>query len=154
MDGERLELLASIDRHEAVLRRAITRAGPDPLFDSGLTMQQLRILLLLDTDGPLPQGDLAHALGVALPTVTGIVDRLVGRELVHRIENAGDRRIRLAGLTPDGVTLVEQIAAAGQKRRRRLLMLIDIDALRGLERGLAALRELAQDDSPRRRSQP
>lgn len=149
MDGERSELLASIDRHEAVLRRAITRAGPDPLFDSGLTMQQLRVLLLLDTDGPLPQGDLAHALGVTLPTVTGIVDRLVGRRLVRRIENVGDRRVRLAGLAPEGLTLIEQIGSAGQERRRRLLMLIDIDALRGLERGLAALRELAQQRSPR-----
>ncbi len=143
---ERAALLDEIDSHEAVLRRSLTRGGPNPLLDSGLTMQQLRVLVLLSVDGPLPQGDLAQALGVGLATVTGLVDRLVGRGLVERTENPGDRRVRRAALSPEGKELMERIVMAGQEARRRLLARIDLDALRGLALGLAALREALEQD--------
>lgn len=143
---ERATLLAAVEAHEAELRRHLVRSGADPLFDSGLTMQQLRVLLVLGTDGPLPQGELAHALGVGLATVTGLVDRLVARKLVDRTEDVQDRRIRRARLAPEGAAMLDRIASAGQERRTALLTRIDLDALRGLERGLAALlAALAQD---------
>lgn len=139
-EEEREALLAAIESHEAALRRSIARHGPNPMFDSGLTMQQLRVLILLSTEGPLAHSDLAQALGVGQATVTGLVDRLVARGLVERVEDVTDRRIRWARLTADGVKSVERMESAGQEVRRRLLRLIDLDALRGLEYGLAALR--------------
>jgi hypothetical protein len=42
------------------------------------------------------------------------------------------------------VTSVEQVASAGQEVRSRLLRLIDLDALRSLEYGLAALRAVLE----------
>lgn len=140
-DPERARLLVAVDAHEAELRRRLLRSGRDPLFDSGLTMQQLRTLLVLGADGPLPQGELAQALGIGLAAVTGLVDRLVARGLVERTEDAHDRRVRRAGLSNEGAALLERIASSGQERRRRLLAHIDTAALRSLERGLAALRE-------------
>lgn len=145
-DLERATLQAAVQAHEAELRRHIVRSGADPLFDSGLTMQQLRVLLVLGTEGPLPQGELAHALGVGLATVTGLVDRLVGRGLVDRTEDAQDRRVRRAALAPEGAAMLDRIASAGQERRTRLLERIDLDALRALERGLAALRAALEKD--------
>jgi DNA-binding MarR family transcriptional regulator len=139
-EEEREALLAAIESHEVSLRRSIAHHGPNPIFDSGLTMQQLRVLILLATEGPLAHGDLARALGVGLATVTGLVDRLVTRRLVERVEDATDRRIRRARLTADGMKSVERMDSAGQEVRRQLLRLIDLDALRGLECGLAALR--------------
>ncbi|MHA6793393.1 MarR family winged helix-turn-helix transcriptional regulator [Pseudonocardia bannensis] len=147
-DHERDTLLAAIESHEVVLRRSLTRFGPNPVLDSGLTMQQLRVLMLLSTDGPLAQGDLAQGLHVGLATVTGLIDRLVARGLVERTEDPRDRRIRLARLAPDGVDLIDRIATAGQEVRRRLLTLIDISALRGLEHGLAALRAALEREFP------
>lgn len=144
---DRASLMAAIVAHEAVLRRRVTR-GPNPLFDSGLTMQQLRVLVVLAVDGPLPQGDLAHALGVGLATVTGLVDRLLARGLVERTEDPRDRRVRHAALSPEGTALLERIETAGQEMRARLLARVDLDALRGLERGLAALRAALEDDPP------
>ncbi|WP_214366734.1 MarR family winged helix-turn-helix transcriptional regulator [Pseudonocardia sp. H11422] len=145
---ERDALLAAIESHEVVLRRSLTKLGPNPVLDSGLTMQQLRVLLLLSTDGPLTQGDLAQGLHVGLATVTGLIDRLVARGLVERTEDPRDRRIRLARLAPGGVDLIDRIASAGQEARRRLLTLIDLSALRGLEHGLAALRAALERESP------
>jgi DNA-binding MarR family transcriptional regulator len=147
-DDERAALVAAIAAHEAVLRRSAARR-PNPLFDSGLTMQQLRVLVVLGADGPLPQGDLAHALGVGLATVTGLVDRLVARGLVERTEDPRDRRVRHAALSAAGTALLDRIETAGQEVRARLLARIDLDALRGLERGLAALHEaLAELPAP------
>ncbi|HET9255134.1 MAG TPA: MarR family transcriptional regulator [Pseudonocardiaceae bacterium] len=138
-DLERDGLISAIEAHESLWRRGLTRLGPNPMFDSGLTMQQYRALVLLSADGPLPQGELAQALGVGLATVTGLVDRLVARGLVERTEDPHDRRVRRAGLSSAGIAFLEQITNAGQETRRRLLRMLDIDALRGLEHGLAAL---------------
>jgi DNA-binding MarR family transcriptional regulator len=60
------------------------------------------VLILLSTEGPLAHSDLAQALGVGLATVTGLVDRLVARGLIERVEDATDRRIRRAKLTAAG----------------------------------------------------
>jgi DNA-binding MarR family transcriptional regulator len=139
-DEERAALLAAVESHGVVLRRMMTRAGADPLLGSGLTMQQFRVLMLLSDDGPLPHGDLAQALGVTLASVSGLLDRLAARGLVERTTSAGDRRVRLAGLTTEGVALAEQVTTEGRNRLHALLMAVDLEALRGLERGLAALR--------------
>jgi DNA-binding MarR family transcriptional regulator len=146
MDAEpdRAALLAAVDAHDAVLRRALNRSGPHPIVDSGLTMQQFRVLMLLASDGPMPHGELAQALGVGLATVTGLVDRLVARGLARRTEDPDDRRVRLAGLSADGAALMERIGTAGQELRARMLSAIDLESLRGLERGLAALREVVE----------
>jgi DNA-binding MarR family transcriptional regulator len=145
-EPDRAALLAAVDAHDAVLRRAMARSGASPLFDSGLTMQQFRVLLLLGTEGPVTHGDLAQALGVGLATVTGLVDRLVSRGLAHRTTDADDRRVRRVGLSADGTALLEQLDTAGQEVRARMLSAIDLDALRGLERGLAALRAVVERD--------
>lgn len=140
-EDERVALVAAIGEHETELRRSLARTGPpNPVLDSGLTMQQLRVLLVLAMDGALPQGDLAHTLGVGLATVTGLVDRLVARGLVERTEDPQDRRVRRAGLSPAGVAFVDEVAVAGHEARHRLLRRLDLDALRALEHGLGALR--------------
>ena len=143
-DHERAALLAAVEGHGVVLRRRMSRAGADPLLGSGLTMPQFRAMMVLSEDGPLPHGDLAHALGVSLASVTGLVDRLAGRGLVVRTPSPRDRRVRLVGLTDDGVTLVEQVTTEGRKLLRSLLQAVDLDALRALERGLGALREAVE----------
>lgn len=145
MDTERAGLLAAIDAHDAVLRRAMARSGPHPVLDSGLTMQQFRVLMLLAADGPLPHRDLAHTLGVVLATVTGLIDRLVARDLVTRTEDEHDRRIRLVALSTRGRALVDKLETTGQEMRTALLTKIDITALRGLEHGLAALRAVVEE---------
>ncbi|MFC4944072.1 MarR family winged helix-turn-helix transcriptional regulator [Pseudonocardia sp. GCM10023141] len=144
-DPERERLIAAVTATEAELQRTLAR-GQSPLFDSGLTMQQLRVLLLLGADGPHAQSELAQALAVGLATVTGLVDRLVRRGLVARTRDPQDRRVHRAALSDEGRDLLAGIQSAGQERRRRLLGSIDIDALRGLAIGLDALRAALEAD--------
>jgi DNA-binding MarR family transcriptional regulator len=80
-----------------------------------LTMPQMKVLLLLYSDCAATMGQLASRLGVTLSTMTGIVDRLVERELVARHESPHDRR-----------QVVCQLTAAGQELagRSQLAMLL------------------------------
>ncbi len=66
------------------------------------TMPQLKVLLCLYINGPYRMSDLATTLGVSTPTVTGIVNRLVGRGVISRGAETEDRRVVTCQLTPQG----------------------------------------------------
>jgi DNA-binding MarR family transcriptional regulator len=147
-DDERAALFAAIESHGTEIRRVMSRAGADHLLGSGLTMQQFRVVMLLSQDGPLPHSELAHALGVSLASVTGLVDRLAARGIVERTPSPADGRVRLAGLTAQGLTLAEQVTTEGRTLLHTLLRAVDTEALRGLEQGLAALRGAIGHEGP------
>ena len=81
-----------------------------------LTFQQLKVLYTLKQHGSLPMARLADALmpRVSMPTITGIITRLIERRdgvpLVERESSPDDRRIVRARLTPAGHAMVERIA--------------------------------------------
>jgi len=75
----------------------------------GLSMVQASALLQID--GSLPMRDLAARLGGHASSATGIADRLAARGLVERHEDAGDRRVKRVGLTPEGAAARARLAA-------------------------------------------
>lgn len=68
----------------------------------GLSPVQCHVLHLLEPDDPMPMSRLAKTLSCDASNVTGLVDRLETRGLVERRPAAGDRRVRVLGLTPTG----------------------------------------------------
>jgi DNA-binding MarR family transcriptional regulator len=98
----------------------------------GLTLSQVTVLLLLKEarGGTMPMGQIAHELGVTLPTTSGLVDRLYREELVDRAVNDRDRRVVLVRLTREGRTVIQ----------RMLRLLSDL-----LTRLLADLTEVEQE---------
>src|SRR5689334_10611397 len=68
-----------------------------------LTFQQMKVLYLLKQQGPLKMSGLSQLLGVSMPTITGIISRLVergdGNPLVNRAASLQDRRQVWAQLT-------------------------------------------------------
>ncbi len=66
-----------------------------------LAPQQAIALRMLGS-GPKKMGELARALFCDNSNVTGIVDRLEERGLVHRTAAEGDRRVKLLVLTDEG----------------------------------------------------
>lgn len=71
-----------------------------------LTMPQLKVVLLLFISGPSRMSDIASALGVSLATATGVVDRLVERDILTRESDPGDRRVVLCRLSEKGGELM------------------------------------------------
>ncbi|MBI2864382.1 MAG: MarR family transcriptional regulator [Chloroflexi bacterium] len=109
-----------------------------------LTMPQLKVLMVLLHGGPASVGALASALRVTLPTMTGILDRLVEHGMVQRYESPEDRRLVMNRLTDEGA------AAAGKLRQVRLtqasniLRRLPIEDLEKLANSLEKLRSAAE----------
>ena len=107
---------------EAVLQRyrELTRAlqlerarrGTEPWYDCPMTMAQLRALsLIAASQRGLSSRELATMLAVGASAITPLVDRLVERSFVRRIEDPHDRRIARLEATASGTALLERMAA-------------------------------------------
>lgn len=128
-------------------QRLLTGTVGLPILRLNLTMQQLRVLLVLDFYGGRSSHDLTEALGVSPATMTGIIDRLVTQDLVSRREAAHDRRVRRIELTPRGQELIDQLNESRDVLSKRILHGLDTDELRALEKLLGKLRQLASQDA-------
>jgi MarR family transcriptional regulator, organic hydroperoxide resistance regulator len=72
-----------------------------------LTPMQMHALRLIEPGAELPMSALAEWLHCDASNVTGIVDRLEARGLIERRSAAGDRRVKILVVTPDGEKLRE-----------------------------------------------
>jgi DNA-binding MarR family transcriptional regulator len=110
--------------------RLLRNLGPDdPWLAVELTMPQLKVLFRLNAQGPSKVGSLARALRVTLPTMTGILDRLVEQGLIRRDEDPADRRLVISRLTAAGEELVDQLQAASRGRLARVYEALPPEAL-------------------------
>ncbi|MDT0166032.1 MarR family winged helix-turn-helix transcriptional regulator [Actinotalea sp. Marseille-Q4924] len=141
---ERDAVMAAIAEDEAALIRLFSRAQFTALLQTTLTMQQLKVLLLLHADGSLMSHELADALKISPASVTGLVDRLEHRGLVERVADPTDRRARQVHPTAQGSQLVDTLMAEGAGHRVALLSLLDDDSVRTIATAFAALRRAAE----------
>jgi len=137
-------VMAAIAEDEAALIRLFSRAQFTALLQTTLTMQQLKVLLVLHVDGALVSHELADALRISPASVTGLVDRLEDRGLVERVADPTDRRARHIHPTARGSQLVEQLMAEGSGHRVALLSRLDDESVRTVATALVALRRAAE----------
>jgi DNA-binding MarR family transcriptional regulator len=78
-------------------------------------------------------------LDVTPPNVTGIVNRLVMQELVHREEDPEDRRAYNVSVTEKGTALIEGLRESGTKRIVEILSRLTTKELTALQIGFRAL---------------
>jgi DNA-binding MarR family transcriptional regulator len=74
-----------------------------------LTYNQYKTLLTIADREDCSLGDLARELGVAMSSASQMVERLVGQGVVHREQDAGNRRQLAIRLTPAGEALVTEL---------------------------------------------
>ena len=114
-----------------------------------LTFQQMKVLYILKHNGTLKMKELHEKLGVSMPTITGIVNRLVERKdgisLVARETSPEDRREVWARLTTAGLETTDSLndlnARLVEKAINRLDQAELEEAKSGLERILKAVVE-------------
>jgi DNA-binding MarR family transcriptional regulator len=99
----------------AVAARSLAAAGDE------VTLPQYRALVVLAARGPQGTADLAAALAVNPSTATRMCDRLVGKGLVRRHRQAGDRRMVRITLTTAGRALVAEVTRRRRAELARLL---------------------------------
>jgi DNA-binding MarR family transcriptional regulator len=76
--------------------------------DFGLTGQQAAVLLNLSREQPSMR-DLADRLGCDASNITGLVGRLERRDLVCRVSDPSDGRVKRVHLTPSGQQLAKRM---------------------------------------------
>lgn len=140
------EVLGRIDSAERVIHRIAVRMRSGGLFSTDLTVQQIRLVMILALEGDQSANGLADILGVGLTTLTGIVDRLEARKLVRRKPDPKDRRVRRIELTAAGRKMVADFAEFGREHKERLLRRLDPRILANLAEAVEAMSEACQEE--------
>ncbi len=110
-----------------------------PLFDSGLTIPQMKVLFTAARPGGARPGLIAERTRMAPPNVTTVLDRLSDRGLLYRAPDPDDGRATIVLLTEEGKRLVRAVAAASNERQRSALAQLTPEELQQLQSGLQAL---------------
>lgn len=135
--GRRRQLIDRIldrDRQILELSARFEATAPSELH-AELTMRQLLALYLL-SGGPRRVSDVAVALGISLPSSSGLIDRLAVAGLVNRQRVERDRRLVLCELTEPGRAALTEVMRIGRMRLERVLTALDIAELEVVERSL------------------
>jgi len=111
------EFVDKLDEVMLVLMKAFARRSMQELCQNKLTLSQFLLLGLLHKQKECNMSHLADFMQVSLPTITGVVDRLVRQGLVLRLSDPNDRRLVKIKLTPQGQSLLQKIF---QQRRKTI----------------------------------
>ncbi len=128
MESSRTEL---VERFVELMGRMYGRRHsrpPSEWSDLELTMPQARTLFFLN-DGPARMSDLSAHLGSGMPSATSMIDRLVKKGLVERIEDASDRRVVACRLTSEGKEAVEAFWRIRRMRREEMAGSLTLEEL-------------------------
>jgi DNA-binding MarR family transcriptional regulator len=107
-------------------RRVIARVWQD----RSISKLNIHLLMLLQVHGPQSMSQLAALADVALPNLTGIVDRMEERELVRRERDREDRRVVVVHVTTQGTAILAELESVRREELRRILRTLDPDEQR------------------------
>src|SRR3954469_11216857 len=109
--------MAPVSELDAVVQLsfAVQHALGELAAEHELSLTQFRLLAILRDREPTML-DLARHLKLEKSSVTGLIERAEGRELVERFRGTEDRRAVHVRLTPAGRRLVEQVEPAAEAR--------------------------------------
>ncbi len=134
--GSSVERLASL---VADLQTELNRADRAAAGDLGVgSAEDLQVLRLLSSDGPLRVGELAKRRGSSMTTISGRLNRLEKKGLIERRRIPGDRRAMEVTLTAAGV---EHARLSREQRMAALGTVADGYQLEALAELVAALRD-------------
>ena len=134
--------------HLALLLERASRAVADRLTcdigRDGVTSDHWRVLRHLSDGAGHSMGELAEREGINPPTLTKLVDRMVGKSLVQRSADPEDSRRVLVYVTDGGLELLHELQGKVDQHHAALQALLGDRNARQLERLLTTLIEAAQ----------
>jgi MarR family transcriptional regulator, organic hydroperoxide resistance regulator len=147
MAEDKTELVNKVIELQLRFGRFMHDEDPDPWLSLNLTIAQLKSLFFINYEKTTSSKNLAAALRVTPPNVTGIIDRLVEQGLVSREYNQQNRRMQILKLTEKGNVLLNDLKVRNTVRYTRLLEALDTEDLSVLVRGLSSLVRVAEKSS-------
>lgn len=119
--------------------RKMARHYNSKLGAGGITIVQSWVLFHLAGREGSSIKEIAAAIQLDSPVVTGVVDRLVKEGLVTRQEDPNDRRSVKISITARGNEIVEEISSTVAEYNQRIRSIVQEEDLPAFERALAAL---------------
>ncbi len=117
----------------------------DAWEELGMTIPQLRTLVLLERMGPMRMGSISTHLGRALSATTTVVDRLVEKGFVGRSSDPDDRRVVLCDLTDLGRSTIDRFWRIGTDNLERIMEVLGPEDMETVVRGLELIQHADQD---------
>ena len=118
--------------------RAIGVVGPMPM-PPDLTMQQVRVLGSVVKEPGLSGHELGERLGVSAPTASGLIERLVEKGLIVRVDDPVDRRVRRLHPTDDGMTVIRDMDSMFSRTLGAVIQLLSLEDLELMHRTFRAM---------------
>ena len=130
-------------RETGLLTRLLAPSRLEPVLGLELTLQQLRIVLLVATGIAVTGRSLADLLHVSPATMSVSVDKLVELGYLVRDDAPSDRRVKHLSVTGKAAEVYDQFL---NKREApdELVASLSTDDLAALVRGVSALRAAAE----------
>jgi DNA-binding MarR family transcriptional regulator len=137
--GERDALVDRVVAAYDTLMHRVASAHAPEFVGVGVTMSQAKVLYLVQAEPDIRMSDLAGRLGVTLPSISGVVDRLVDQGLLTRRDDPADRRQALVRISDAGIDQLELFRELNARQVRILLARLDMTDLAVIERALDIL---------------
>ena len=116
-----------------------------------LTFQQMKVLYILKQHGPRKMSRLSEDLRVSMPTITGIISRLVERKngpsLVARVTSPKDRREVQAHLTEAGFGIIQLLDTLNDQILVQALAQLNDGELEDARAGLSHINQALSEQS-------
>jgi DNA-binding MarR family transcriptional regulator len=106
----------------------------------GLPYSELRCLMLFNGERYLTVKGISQHLDVAKSRVTKILEGLIRKGLVERVDDPKDGRIKLISLSPEGQKKSEEMTAFHHEIHRKILLQLDPDERKNVLSHLELLR--------------
>ena len=139
-DADRGSLLTRFLDVAEFLNRQFYAGLLETLGGVDLTIQQVKILALLQARGSLCMSEIADLMGRTLSPTTSIVERLVEKGLTVRESDPTDRRLVICVLTDEGRSELTRFFHISVERLEAVAGMMDNDQLAAATNGLEAIR--------------
>jgi DNA-binding MarR family transcriptional regulator len=108
------------------------------------SVSQLRVLGFVSRTPGASVSDVANHLDVTIPSASALVDRLVKKQLIRRVDDPNERRKVLLTITEIGSTVLEESHTRAQEIMANLLSIETPEQISTISQGLALLAEAAK----------
>ena len=123
-----------------MIPRIIQGVQLDFLAKRTITQTQFFVLVAIHSHRRPSMRLLAQNIKVSMPTISGIVDRLVRAQYVQRLNHPQDRRLVVVELTRKGQLIIDQFQGAVARRWEEVLNSLEQNDLGSLQKIILKLK--------------
>lgn len=116
------------------------------IHDSGFTLPQLSVILMLEKHGEQKVSELSLKMGLSDSTVSGILDRLEQKDIIKRERTKDDRRVVKISLTGKSKEFCNDFRRKREEYFTRLLKNLSEQEIKDIIKGLEILNRVLVND--------